>query len=75
MERYKNLSGTSSISFYQCNVDSITIRFNDGWFYLYSNMSAGAGNISQMKTLAIDGFGLNSFIMKNVKKHYIRKWK
>nr|WP_315127837.1 hypothetical protein [uncultured Polynucleobacter sp.] len=75
MERYKNLSGKSNIHSYELNVDSIAVMFNDGWFYSYSNMSAGSANVSQMKTLASNGLGLNGFIMKNVKKLYERKWK
>ncbi len=75
MERYKNLSGKSNIHSYQLHSDSIDILFNDGWFYSYSNASAGGGNIDQMKLLATNGFGLNGFIMRHVKKLYERKWR
>lgn len=75
MERYKNLSGKSSIDAYELHDDSISIKFNDGWLYSYSNASAGSGNISQMKLLAANGIGLNSFIMRYVKKLYVRKWR
>ncbi len=75
MERYKNLSGKSNIYAYQIDDESIIILFNDGWFYSYSSMSAGFANVNQMKILANNGFGLNSFIMTKVKKLYERKWR
>ena len=75
MERYKNLSGSSGVSAYEIGTDSITVQFNDGWYYLYTNGSAGSGNISQMKQLAIAGRGLNSFINTHVKKLYESKWR
>lgn len=74
MERYKNLSGKSNIHSYQIDNESITILFNDGWFYSYSNTSAGFSNIDQMQLLAKNGFGLNSFIMRHVRKLYAKKW-
>jgi len=74
MERYKNLSGNSSVVAYEIEEDSITVKFSDSMQYKYSNASAGSQNITQMKNLAILGRGLNSFIMKNVKKNYSSKW-
>ena len=52
---------------------SITVGFNDGSQYLYTDASAGTSNIEQMKNLAQRGEGLNSFIMKHVRKGYTRK--
>lgn len=74
MERYKNLSGNSGIQAYELGEDRITVLFKDDWYYLYTNNSAGNNNISQMKKLAIAGTGLNSFINKNVKYDYEKKW-
>jgi hypothetical protein len=74
MERYKNLGGDSGVVAYETGVGSITVQFNTGVHYLYTNQSAGAGNISTMQNLAVAGKGLNSFIGKNVRKSYQRKW-
>lgn len=75
MTAYKNLGGDSGINSYEIGADSITVRFKDGWFYLYTVQSAGSANIAEMKSLAISGHGLNSFIKRRVNKRYARKWK
>jgi len=75
MEKYNNLSGESNITSYSIDENSITILFNNGWFYLYSTMKVGLANMDQMKTLAIKGFGLNSFINKNVRELFDKKWR
>lgn len=75
MDVYKNLSGQSNIKEYEFTDYSITVMFSDGDYYLYSTSKAGLNNIIQMKSLALSGRGLNSFINKNVKKLYDKKWK
>ena len=73
MEQYKNLSGQSGVSSYEIGNDSIKVRFKDGHVYLYNNASAGRTNIEHMKSLAIAGRGLNSFINTTVRKNYASK--
>lgn len=51
----------------------ITVQFHDGPPYLYTNASAGAGNIAQAQTLARGGRGLNSYINTHMKKLYAAK--
>lgn len=75
MTAYKNLGGNSGIDSYEIGSDSITVRFKDGWFYLYTAQSAGSGNVEEMKALAETGHGLNSFIKRRVNKLFARKWK
>jgi hypothetical protein len=70
MTLYKNLGGNSSVHAYELGVDSITVQFSDNSVYLYTCQSAGSDNIEKMKTLAIAGQGLNSFIMRYVRKAY-----
>lgn len=77
MESYKNLSGQSNVLNYEIGADFIIVEFDSKHgerFYKYSYSSAGEGNIEQMKQLANQGSGLNSFIMNNVKKDYESKW-
>jgi len=50
----------------------ITIQFGSGKPYTYSYESAGKANIETMKQLADSGRGLNSFVMRNVKKLYVK---
>ncbi len=75
MTTYKNLGGDSGIDSYEIGADSITVRFKDGSFYLYTAQSAGAANIEEMKALAEAGRGLNGFIKRRVNKLFARKWK
>ena len=73
MERYKNLSGNSSVAEYKIVKDSVTIRFATHSVYIYSNQSAGMDNVSKMKALAVAGKGLGTFITANVKDGFARK--
>lgn len=73
MERYKNLGGDSGIVAYSIEEGAITVQFSDGWCYLYNNQSAGAENIAELQRLARAGRGLNSFIVKVVRKGYAKK--
>jgi len=73
MEKYKNSGGDSGIIGYEIGIDSVTVQFSDGSVYLYNYQSAGRENIEQMKILAVAGEGLNSFIMRNVRKAYAAK--
>ena len=73
MENYQNLGGDSNVIAYEISNNSIKVQFGDGSIYLYTYESAGANNIEQMKVLAVAGEGLNSFIMRNVRKAYAAK--
>ena len=74
VQRYKNLSGDSGVLAYEIGKESITVLFNNGSRYLYTNKSAGASNIVQMQRLARAGHGLSTFISQNVHARYERKW-
>jgi len=71
--RYKNLSGDSKVSKFEIKKDALTIRFADHTVYRYTNQSAGPENISKMKTLALAGKGLGTFISANLKDRFLRK--
>ena len=75
MKKYKNLSGSSGVAFYENSDDAITVQFNDGWTYLYTAQSAGIGNINHMHRLATAGRGLSTFIAQSVRNKYDRKWR
>ncbi|MTW11757.1 hypothetical protein GM658_14215 [Pseudoduganella eburnea] len=74
MEKYKNLSGNSGVTFYEMSRDAITVQFNDGWKYLYTAQSAGGENVGKMHRLATAGRGLGTFISQTVREKYARKW-
>ena len=71
--KYKNLSGDSKVARYEIRKDSVTIRFTDNSVFRYTNQSADPGNISKMKSLALAGKGLGTFIDANVKDRFLRK--
>ena len=73
MERYRDIGRNSNIYSYEIGSDYINVQFKDGSIYKYTYSSAGTTNIEQMKKLAINGKGLNSFINTSVRKKYSSK--
>jgi hypothetical protein len=49
------------------------VKFVDGGTYLYNWQSAGRENIELMKTLALTGKGLSTFIATHVSDQYAAK--
>lgn len=76
MKPYKNLSGHSGVLAYDITADAIHVRFRDGDApnYLYNAASAGRANLEAMKRLATAGRGLSTFIARNVRDGYAKKW-
>jgi len=72
MTRYSNYGGDSGVSYYEYGADYINVKFSTGKIYTYSYSSANIHHIEKMKTLADQGRGLNSYIMKNVKNDFVR---
>jgi hypothetical protein len=75
MERYANRNRDSGVSGYQTGSNYVWVEFSTGSVYEYTYSSAGVLNIENMKSLAIAGSGLNSFINSTVKKRYSRRIK
>lgn len=73
MEPYGNLSGNSGVVAYEIGRGSIAVEFREGRVYLYTDASAGAGNIAEMQRLARAGRGLSSFIARVVREAYAQK--
>lgn len=71
MQNYQNLGGDSGVASYETGADFIKVKFTTGKIYTYNYASAGGDNVELMKTLAANGKGLNSFIMKNVRTGYV----
>lgn len=70
MNRYLNLRKTSSIIAYEIGVDFIAVQFKNYSIYRYSYASAGIEKVEQMKKLAIQGYGLGSYIQRCAKYDY-----
>lgn len=69
---YKNLGGNSNIYAFSIGDDYINVQFNGGRIYKYSYRSAGIDKVEQMKKLAVQGQGLNSYIMRKARYNYER---
>ncbi|NOS67761.1 MAG: hypothetical protein HOO67_05360 [Candidatus Peribacteraceae bacterium] len=74
MQTYKNLSGVSGAASYEIGNDYIKVLFKDGKGYVYTYSSAGVQQIEDMKKLAANGSGLNTYINKYVKNDYESKF-
>lgn len=71
MFRYKNVNGNSNIEAYEIGSDYIDVKFfNTYKIYRYSYRSAGEYNVERAKQLAMQGYGLNSFIMREMRYSY-----
>lgn len=71
MERYRNSNGNSGIYGYEIGNDYIRVQFSSGQTYRYSyNGKAGRNHVENMKSLARNGSGLNSYINSYVKFKY-----
>ena len=73
MQMYKNLGGDSNIRCYEIGDDYIDVIFyGTAKMYRYSYASAGRQKVEQMKRLAQQGEGLNSYIMNYARFSYER---
>jgi hypothetical protein len=76
MTPYKNINGNSNVEAYEIDSDSITVRFMSGKErnYLYGSRRPRSAVVERMKTLAVQGRGLNSYISTTVRSNFERKW-
>ena len=71
MERYRNSGGDSGVSAYEIGSTYIKVMFSGtARTYTYSYGKAGSSHVEQMKILALNGRGLNSYINRYVKHLY-----
>lgn len=73
MENYRNLGGTSGVKAFEIGTDFIKVKFSDNSIYLYNYRKPGSHHVENMKILAKNGSGLNSYINLNVKFSYDAK--
>lgn len=55
----------SGVEAYEIGADRISVKFKRGGIYTYTYASAGAGHIEEMKRLARNNRGLNTYITHN----------
>lgn len=76
MTPYRNLNGESNVISYEIAEDSIEVVFKSGAqrSYLYNHVRPGKAMVDRMKSLAAQGYGLNSYISTTVKSNFAKKW-
>ncbi|GAB1343108.1 hypothetical protein [Gemmatimonas sp.] len=73
MKQYRDVDHDSGVAAYEDGPGYIVVQFKDGAVYEYTDATAGASNIAEMKRRAAAGDGLNAFINKYVRKGYSRR--
>ncbi len=65
MQKYNDIDNDSNIDEFDYGKDYIIVKFFDGATYTYTYSSAGIDHIEEMKRLANEHDGLNSYINRN----------
>ena len=74
MERYQNRGGNSGIVAFTITEDSVTLKFKDGWHYIYNSIRPGQADVDVMKAMAKTGSGLHGFINRKIRNNYFHKY-
>lgn len=75
MKPYRDIDNDSGVVAFDARPGSITVRFEDGMCYEYTDSSAGSHHVHEMQRLAEAGDGLNRYINKYVRKGYARRFR
>ncbi|HET6431790.1 hypothetical protein [Dyella sp.] len=73
MKRYRNLSGHSGVTAYQCGDGFIRVRFVNGDTYEYTDQVPGPEHVRNLCFCAEAGEGLATYISRFVRDAYARK--
>ncbi|MHA3787619.1 hypothetical protein ACX0HA_05350 [Flavobacterium hauense] len=73
MKKYYDITGTSGVTSYEIDEESIMVEFNHEVVYRYTYASAGKRTIEKMKRLAAEGKGLSTYISRSVREKYESK--
>lgn len=74
MKTYKNLSGSSGVVAYEIGEKYIRLKFEgETGIYTFSYKRPGRRQVEQMKTLALKGQGLSTYIAEEVGANFDSK--
>ena len=73
MRKYKNISRDSGVTAFEIGNDYIKIKFRGPEIYTYNYIKPGKPRVEVMKTLALEGRGLSTFISQEVRDDYFSK--
>jgi len=70
--KYKNLGNSSNVDWFEIGEEFLRVKFfNTSKIYQYSySGKAGKIHVDELKRLAVNGKGLNSYIMMKLKEKY-----
>jgi hypothetical protein len=74
MTPYSNSNGASGVAAHEIRRESIVIEFKHGGKYLYDYDTTGREHVEEMKRLALEGRGLATYINRNVRRRYAKKF-
>jgi hypothetical protein len=73
LQPYKG-SDSSGIKGFEAGKTFIIIEFKDGRIYLYNHQKPGKENVEKMKTAALKGKELSTYINKYIRDKYAGRW-
>ncbi|ADW72604.1 MULTISPECIES: hypothetical protein [Rahnella] len=75
MEKYQNRGGNSGIVAFTTTEDSITVKFKDGWHYIYNSIRPGVTDVDHMIAMAKAGSGLHGYINRKIRNNHFHKYR
>lgn len=73
MKQYADVGGNSGVSAYDILANGIIVEFKTGRTYLYDDARPGTAHVEQMKQLAQEGKGLNTYISRYVRQNFAQE--
>lgn len=73
LKKYVNRRGASGVIAYCINGDTVSVLFSSWMLYTYDRSRIGDVNFQKLVRCAVDGIGLNGFIVKFIGKEYTQK--
>ena len=70
MQKYAGQTRRGGVVAFEVGPDWIDVQFTSGWVYRFSHQRPGALRVDRMKSLAMSGQGLSTFISRHVKNRY-----
>lgn len=67
--------GNSGIVAFTTTEDSITVKFKDGWHYIYNSIRPGVTDVDHMIAMAKAGSGLHGYINRKIRNNHFHKYR
>ena len=70
MQKYAGQTRRGGVVAFEVGPDWIDVQFTSGWVYRFSHQRPGPLRVDHMKSLAMSGQWLSTFISRHVKNRY-----